>query len=72
MLVVLMNYYASIVTSFMTVFKLTPIINSLEELAANPNLQLTIELDTVLSKRIMVTRPLRLSIFIDYFILIIH
>ena len=56
MVVVLMNYYASVLTSFMTVSKLAPVLNSLEELAANSKMQLTIEIDYVLSKRIMVNQ----------------
>ena len=54
MVVVLMNNYSSVLTSFMTVSKLSPVVNSLDELAASIEPKLTMEVDSVLSKRIMV------------------
>ena len=55
MTVVLANGYAGTLFSFLSVAKLEPAINSLEELAnANKNLQLIIQDKTELTDRLMV------------------
>ena len=54
MAVVLANAYAGTLFSFLTVTKLEPIVNSLEELANSKQLQLLIQDRTVLADRLLV------------------
>ena len=54
MMLILINYYSSNLTSHMTVIKLTPVINSLEELATSKKVKLTIEINSALANRLMV------------------
>lgn len=55
MSVVLANAYAGTLFSFLTVTKLEPIVNSLEELANSKQLQLLIQDRTELAERLLVT-----------------
>ena len=54
MAVVLANAYGGVLFSFLSVTKLEPIVNSLEELAHSPNLQLIIQDRSELAIRFMV------------------
>jgi hypothetical protein len=54
MAVVLANAYAGTLFSFLTVTKLEPIVNSLEELSNSKQLQLLIQDRTVLADRLLV------------------
>lgn len=55
MSMVLINYYSSSLTSYLAVTTFTPIVNSLEELAAKENLKLTIEVNSLLANQILVS-----------------
>ena len=66
MVLILINYYSSELTSNMTITKLKPIVNSLEELAASDKLKPTIDMNSVLANRILVF----LFKFIFYFYLV--
>ena len=54
MCVVLANAYAGTLFSFVSVSKLEPIVNSLEDLAKSENLQLLIQDRTEIATRLMV------------------
>jgi len=58
MAVVLANAYAGTLFSFLSVTKLEPIVNSLEELAHSKNLQLILQAHTELSIRFLVTNTI--------------
>lgn len=55
MAVVLANGYGGVLFSFLSVTKLEPIVNSLEELAQSKNLQLIIQHQSELDIRFLVT-----------------
>lgn len=54
MAVVLTNAYTSTLTSYLTVPKLEPIVNTLEELAANGRIKITLDFESDLSKVFLV------------------
>ena len=54
MVLILANYYASTLLSFLSVVKLEPIVNSLEELANANHLQLIIQANNELTNRLLV------------------
>lgn len=53
-IVVLANGYTSTLTSYLTVPKLQPIVNSLSELAYHREMKMTVDFDSYLSKLFMV------------------
>ncbi|XP_046461150.1 glutamate receptor ionotropic, delta-2-like [Daphnia pulex] len=56
--VVICNAYSGTLTSFLTVTKMKPIINSLEELASSDHYKLTAEYNSAFNDKFLVSKPI--------------